>query len=145
MSETLKKLLEDKVGYRTENFSGSGVRNAVEVATFEISSLFNTDIMDTMQNMYNLDFSEFIDVEEEDLFEVSQCILDKIFSFLEEKMEIPIQDMKAIWLTTEEYVKTRYCRDENCVIEKIEIGNSWIPISDLDKDGALFVYCDYLY
>ena len=144
MSKTLDILKTEKIGFRTESFSGSGVRNAMDVVRFEITELLNEDIMLTMQKLYGLDFYEFLNLGEE-LLEISDFLINKIFTFLENKMEIPKEDMKAIWLTTEEMVKKRYCFNNESVINKYEIGESWIPISDLDKDGILFIYCDYQY
>lgn len=38
------------VKYRTEEFSGSGIRDAVEVMAFEINTLNNTDILRTLSS-----------------------------------------------------------------------------------------------
>lgn len=56
-SETLKQLINEGYGYRTESFCGSGVRQAEDVIDFEIGSLGNSDIISYCDKNYNLDLN----------------------------------------------------------------------------------------
>ena len=52
-SNTLQLLIDSRIGFRSESFSGSGVRNVLDVLRFEFS-LGNTDIIKFVQDNYDL-------------------------------------------------------------------------------------------
>ena len=149
MSMTLNTMLNQKVGFRTEDFSGSNVRNLKDVVYYEIRELKNTDILDTMNELYGLDFSDCIDSEEECVYD--ECYWDvseQIFSHLEKQFNTSRDNLRAIWLTTYDWVKKIYCKSSNEQINMIYIHHNFYPISDLGSDGVLFVYkkedCPYI-
>lgn len=149
MSMTLTTMLNQNVGFRTENFSGSGVRNLEDVVYFEIRELKNTDILDTMNDLYGLDFSDCIDLEEECVYD--ECYWDvseQIFSHLEKQFNTTRNNLGAIWLTTYDNVEKIYCKQPNAQINMVYIHHNFYPISDLGSDGVLFVYkkdeCPYI-
>ena len=149
MSMTLNTMLNQKVGFRTENFSGSNVRNLKDVVYYEIRELKNTDILDTMHELYGLDFSDCIDFEEECVYD--ECywnVLEQIFSHLEKQFNTTRNNLAAIWLTTYDNVEKIYCKQPIDKINMVYINHNFYPISDLGSDGVLFVYkkdeCPYI-
>ena len=149
MSMTLNTMLNQKVGFRTEDFSGSNVRNLKDVVYYEIRELKNTDILDTMNELYGLDFSNCIDFEEECVYD--ECYWDvseQIFSHLEKQFNTSRDNLRAIWLTTYDNVEKIYCRQPTDKINMVYIHHNFYPISDLGSDGVLFVYkkedCPYI-
>ena len=149
MSTTLNTMLNQNVGFRTEDFSGSNVRNLKDVVYYEIRELKNTDILDTMNELYGLDFSDCIDFEEECVYD--ECYWDvseQIFSHLEKQFNTSRDNLRAIWLTTYDNVEKIYCRQPTDKINMVYIHHNFYPISDLGSDGVLFVYkkedCPYI-
>ena len=149
MSMTLNTMLNQKVGFRTEDFSGSNVRNLKDIVYYEIRELKNTDILDTMNELYGLDFSDCIDFEEECVYD--ECYWDvseQIFSHLEKQFNTSRDNLRAIWLTTYDNVEKIYCRQPTDKINMVYIHHNFYPISDLGSDGVLFVYkkedCPYI-
>ena len=149
MSTTLNTMLNQNVGFRTEDFSGSNVRNLKDVVYYEIRELKNTDILDTMNKLYGLDFSDCIDSEEEYVYD--ECYWDvseQIFSHLEKQFNTSRDNLRAIWLTTYDNVEKIYCRQPTDKINMVYIHHNFYPISDLGSDGVLFVYkkedCPYI-
>ena len=149
MSMTLNTMLNQNVGFRTEDFSGSNVRNLKDVVYYEIRELKNTDILDTMKELYGLDFSDCIDFEEECVYD--KCywdVFEQIFSHLEKQFNTTRNNLGAIWLTTYDNVEKIYCRQPTDKINMIYIHHNFYPISDLGSDGVLFVYkkdeCPYI-
>lgn len=150
MSTTLTRMYNEKLGFRTENFSGSNVRNLEDVVYFEIRELGNTDILDTMNELYGLDFQPFMDIEDENTI-ADECyhkVLEQIFFHLEKQFNTSRDNLNAIWLTTYDNVEKIYCQSPNDKINMVDILPNFYPISDLDTDGVLFVYkkedCPYI-
>ena len=150
MSVTLTTMLNQKVGFRTENFSGSNIRSLEDVVYFEIRELGNTDILDTMNDFYELDFSSYMDIEDENVIadESYRDVLELILSHLEKQFNTSHNNLGAIWLTTYDNVEKIYCKSPNDKINMVYIHHNFYPISDLGTDGTLFVYkkedCPYI-
>lgn len=150
MSRNLDVMLKQGLGFRTEDFSGSGVRKLEDVVYYEIRELGNTDILDTMSELYGLNFKSYMDVEDENVVadESYHEVLELIFSFLEKHFNTSRDNLNAIWLTTYENVQKIYCRQPNDKINMVYIYHNFYPISDLGSDGTLFVYkkenCPYI-
>lgn len=149
MSITLTQMYNENLGFRTENFSGSGIRNLEDVVYYEIRELKNTDILDTMNELYGLDFSDYIDFEEECVYD--ECywdVFEQIFSHLEKQFNTTRNNLGAIWLTTYDNVEKIYCKQPIDKINMVYIHHNFYPISDLGSDGVLFVYkkdeCPYI-
>lgn len=138
--------------YRTESYSGSGIRDLKDVMFFEIFELENTDILETQVN----------DILDEDLKEKIEKILsdDKIFLSLEEPdiellVEELIIDMSkrsgrhltfALWLADYDVVRDpsengygQYLDNTNSDIDKYCIKNGFV-VSNLGKGGKLFAF-----
>ena len=143
LSETLKTMQETGLGYRNDNFYGSGVRDIEDIVYFEIEELGNTDIIYTMSKLYKLDWEKYVEEEDGDYFvpeDYLHEIQNNILSYLEKHFGESHTNLCGIWLTTEEAVKKRYCSNSEEEIMEISIGKTWLPISDLGFDGTLFVY-----
>lgn len=150
MSITLTTMLNQNVGFRTENFSGSHVRNLEDVIYFEIRELGNTDILDTMNELYGLDFQPYMDTEDENVIadESYRDVLEQILSHLEKQFNTSHNNLGAIWVTTYDNVEKIYCKSPNDKINMVDIHHNFYPISDLGAYGTLFVYkkedCPYI-
>lgn len=149
-SETLEIMLKEKKGYRTESFSGSGVRNLEDVVRFEIMELCNDDIIDYMQESYGilksyqlekdgraLDSEEFYFKCQENIDDV----IDEIASYVKENLKIDdVRDIYVVWLTTKENVIDMYEAESEWYIDEYIIPEERIILSDLGRDGALFAF-----
>ena len=135
--------------YRTETFSGSGERSAVNVMSFEIFELGNTDIFDTLKNgilKENKICKEFDKFEEEliengyiDDFSEDDRIafMKKIIETIKETTGKEIR--YALWLADIDTVKSMYNGCEiNYDIDSYQEGN--IVLSELGYDGTLYGY-----
>ncbi|MFT9488305.1 MAG: hypothetical protein ACH0QD_13205 [Tepidibacillus sp.] len=83
-SKTLQQMLQTRIGYRDETFSGSGERNAFKVIDFETEELLNEDIPDFVKKFYGIQGKE------------------ELFQKLKEHFET--DDLVALWLTTKKGV-----------------------------------------
>lgn len=131
--------------FRTERYSGSGTRNAVDVIVFEICELGNTDIPEYCLSHYDFSKMRFN--------ETLQFLIENL-----ENGEMPdeteiravVQDMlkhiesqtghcitHALWLASRETVKDNYEGNEDS-IDEYETGP--VILSDLGEDGILFGY-----
>lgn len=159
-SKTLDKMIDENKGYRTETFSGSGVKDLKDILYYEITELGNTDILDYMKKNYRIlkdfeidksilkdlkqnaeneeELKEWI-IEEEQLIAITNStdFIDEIYSFLSDILKS--DNLNGIWLTTYEQVKEIYNGEEYNIDEYI-LPNKYIIISDLGVDGSLFVY-----
>lgn len=149
-SETLEIMLKEKKGYRTESFSGSGVRNLEDVVRFEIMELCNDDIIDYMQESYGilksyqlekdgraLDSEEFYFKCQENIDDV----IDEIASYVKENLKIDdVRDIYVVWLTTKENVIDMYEAESEWYIDEYIIPEECIILSDLGSYGALFAF-----
>ena len=133
--------------FRTEKFSGSKVRKAIDVMKYEIFDLGNTDILKTLKttilkNSIFIKEIEKIEFELEengyvdDLFEnekidFCQKILDEIHFITNKKIEY------ALWLADLEIVK-KYYKGSNSNIDMYKTTN--IILSNLGLDGILYGY-----
>lgn len=150
MSITLTQMYNENLGFRTENFSGSGIRNLEDVIYFEIQELCNTDILDTMNELYGIDFQSFMDVEDEFAVadESRQEVIELICSHCEKQFNTSRDNLGAIWLSTYDNVKKYYCKSPTDQINMVNILSNFYPISDIGVDGVLFVYkkedCPYI-
>ena len=135
--------MED-IMYRSEETGGSGVRDIIEVMTFEIYELGNTDILDYVCEHYlkpgtRKIVQEFIykvetgteDIIEDDVIDICEIIIKEI-------NEVTNHNLKyALWLADYDTVMEIYSYDES-TIEAYKISD--IILSDLGKDGILFGY-----
>lgn len=133
--------------FRTESFSGSKVRKAIDVMKYEIFDLGNTDILKTLKttilkNSIFIKEIEKIEFELEengyvdDLFEnekldFCQKILDEIHFVTNKKIKY------ALWLADLEIVK-KYYKGSNSNIDIYKTTN--IILSNLGLDGILYGY-----
>ena len=134
-----------EVKYRNESYSGSGIRNAVDVIVHEIYELRNTDIIDyclshfSLQKMhFNLTFKVLKDtIEDNDAVEESdiRILIEDLLKNIESETGISVN--YALWLATKESVKENYDGEES-TIDAYEIGP--VILSDLGEDGVLYGY-----
>jgi len=52
LSPECQSMLASGIGYRTESYGGSGVRDAIDVIRYECLDMGNTDIIETMLRLY---------------------------------------------------------------------------------------------
>ena len=135
------------VRYRTETFSGSGVRNVIDVIWYEIFVLGNADILDCLsrtilrhhticssliQYQQELENNGFIDdmiaAESRDLI---RCILEAIYE------ETGNAICYGLWLADLNTVKDLY-RGKDASIDIYHTGP--VILSDLGYDGTLYGY-----
>ncbi len=138
-SKTLSKMISQGVGYRVESYSGSKVRNLFDVVHYEIFELGNEDILDYMEKKYNLKgiqlhSREFFREDEEAEFRVARQIVDYC------TFTLGAEKVIGIWLTTLPNVKKFYKLNSDDEITKVPLDRKYMVISDLDEDGALFVF-----
>lgn len=143
-SNTLQLLIDSRIGFRSESFSGSGVRNVLDVLRFEFS-LGNTDVIKFVQDNYDLllDYTETGDELSDIVLENAQDIAEKIVFFLKEKFSVSSEDhLEALWLTSQEGVRF-YTINEDIENEHIDIyviPDEFVVLSDLGEEGSLFVF-----
>jgi hypothetical protein len=160
ISKVLDDMLNNGYGYRTETYSGSGVRDAEAVIRYELS-MGNTDIVRFCQTNYELlkdivpsdDF--FASIEGESI-EAQEELREAEFSHIcqenadyiaREVVALGLnalgfsdkKDLHALWLTTYENME-RYGATDKEDIDEYCLGTArFLVISDLGEDGALFL------
>ena len=131
----------DSVMYRSEDSYGSGVRDILDIMTFEIYELKNIDILEYTLEHYlqNSNIKETVenmiaDIEifnEEEIYKVCKLIINEINKQTDHNLKY------ALWLAEYDAVSNIYSFDES----SIEAYNtSDIILSDLGYDGILFGY-----
>lgn len=140
-SETLKKMIKNKEGFRTEAFRGSGVRNVRDIIRFELS-MGNVDIVYFMQSAYGAlydfelhDWDEFV----HDCQENAPYVADEIIEFLEVKLDTKEDNMVGLWLTSEANVVSFYGGKEDN-IDSYKLDDNFLVMSDLEAEGTLFAF-----
>lgn len=139
-SQACKNILEADIGYRDENYSGSGVTSLREVITFEMTELCNTDIPETLKEIYD-DFPN-IEISQEDSCKLANFVID----YVEDKLGK--SDCKALWLADREGFIENYIDSynldtygEDYVDEcKVVLPADYCVISDLGSQGILIAY-----
>lgn len=137
--------MEKKVLYRTESFSGSGVRDAVSVLTFEVCDLTNTDILAYCLEHYSLKrmhFNETLQVLKDSLEDGDAVDEQDIRNLMEDLLkhiesETGYSIRYALWLADKKTVLSDYEGNEDN-IDAYECGP--VILSDLGEDGILFGY-----
>ena len=130
-------------GYRDNHIFGDGVRKLEDVVRHEIFDLGNTDIPETLLQNWDLS-DEQKNVLETLIQEVEDEADCDIYYYMEEVPKIirskyPNAEY-CLWLClSPEDVRNSYLNGEDGDIEKYMI-ECPEPISDLGKDGLLFVY-----
>lgn len=146
--------------YRTEAFSGSGVRDVLQVMCFEISELGNTDILTTLSNglLAGTNCAKRMEqvVEAESLMskDAALCLCKEVLEQIKERTGYDIR--YALWLADKETVTKSFWRwangvyqdDEVCPepepedIDAYEIGPVILSANDGDG-GTLYGYEEY--
>ena len=139
------KIMIPQILYRTEQYSGSGKRDAVDVLTFEVFDLRNTDILEYCLSHYDLRRMHFDitirtlmdiiqdndDVEEKDIRTIMKDLLKHI------ELNTGHCIRYILWLASKDEVKDNYEGTEGC-IDAYKTGP--VILSDLGNDGILFGY-----
>lgn len=131
----------ENIMYRSEDSYGSGVRDILDIMTFEIYELKNIDILEYTLEHYlqNSNIKETVenmiaDIEifnEEEIYKVCKLIINEINKQTDHNLKY------ALWLAEYDAVSNIYSFDES----SIEAYNtSDIILSDLGYDGILFGY-----
>lgn len=137
LTASAKKIIETGIGYRCEEQS-TGYHEPLDILDYEINELGNNDILDTMDDLYNLDTD---DIAEIDHF-IKSAVKD---------------DYDLIWLAADPLDTIEFYSDGHQQIASvkdakhsdgtpIEITRYLLPtqnillISDCGVDGQLFAY-----
>lgn len=138
MSVELKHILLYRAGYRTDDQSeladtiGNYPTN-IEILSQEIIDLENTDIIDTLYNLYNFRILNNKKADKDAIKSIDQFI----------KQKLNTKHYHLIWLCDTAYNASRYSNiDGNtksvyCINLK---QRNLMPISDLGPEGALIAY-----
>lgn len=138
MSVELKHILLRHAGYRTEDQSEladtiSNYPTNIDILNQEIIDLENTDIIDTLDNLYNFKILNNKKADEDDLKLIDQFI----------KQKLNAKHYHLIWLCDTAYNASRYSNIDGdtesvyCVNLK---QHNLMPISDLGPEGAFIAY-----
>lgn len=136
--------LDEELGYRTETAYGSGVRDLREILDFEIIELGNVDIPATIvknfpmkNNFERMLLNHFVEESEKysrkqkyDIVKLCQWIILRKYP----------KAKYALWLADKDAVKSYYGGTEED-IDEYETEYD-IPISDLGKEGRLYLYSE---
>lgn len=163
MSLVLDNMIKDKKGYRTENYSGSGVRDLYDVIRYEIS-MGNTDIITYMQEEYDvlsdyvlepeqidelkeeaINDEEFVKDYNDTFYEMvsenSGFITDNILDYVCDKLGVSNEnDLIALWLTDYDNAVNYYNNGSTEDIDEYSLDKEYVVLSDLGTDGSLFVF-----
>lgn len=158
-SMTYRRMLEERKGYRSEQYGGSGIRNLKEVLLYEIRELGNLDVLYYVKSEYGiLDDFEIRGEElsyvmknayslEEGLIRVDELLYEKGIKeaekFVEEIVSFAAErtgneNPTGLWLTDEYNVK-RYESEEGEAV-MVDIPEKAIVLSDLSEEGCLFAF-----
>lgn len=135
--------------YRTENAYGDGYRDIIEVMAYEIFTLGNADILETLiltieQSNTELfeemsDFKEQLedngfvdDMSEDDEIDFCERVRDELNAIYHKNLEY------CLWLAPYNVVKDRYNGGSTGGIDGYE--ESDVILSKLDYDGNLYAY-----
>lgn len=124
LSETSKSLIQNRIGFRNNEYYNSGIVSFEEILKYEVFELGNVDILLTCRKLYNVKF------DMRNKKDSIQKILDFFYSLYKTK------NLYAIWLTTQNNVQRYYPGD---FISKYKINKTSLVVSDLDIEGVLFI------
>lgn len=124
LSETSKSLIQNRIGFRNNEYYNSGIVSFEEILKYEVFELGNVDILLTCRKLYNVKF------DMRNKKDSIQKILDFFYSLYKTK------NLYAIWLTTQNNVQRYYPGD---FISKYKINKTSLVVSDLDVEGVLFI------
>ncbi len=138
------------VRYRTEAFSGSGVRDAVEVMRFEIFELNNSDILDTLCSgiLANHPVSSVLDSFISEL--AKNGYIDGLSEAVQRRFcrellwavkDVTGKDVRyALWLTDKETIASFYGRDMASGDDYDAYETGPVMLSGPNGDGDLYGY-----
>lgn len=139
MSDTLQEMLLTRLGYRTESYSGSGVRDLHAVLKHELSVLRNFDVLIYCNERYFAGFGFFYGDDFKKILATSaDYYVGQIEQFVRRRLRTT-RPLYGLWLTTKDNVHGIYGgmdKDVACYA----IPQHAFVLSDLGVDGALFVY-----
>lgn len=124
LSETSKSLLQNKQGFRNNEYYNSGVVSFEEILKYEVMELGNVDILLTCRKLYGIKF------DMRNKKESIQKVLDYFYKIYKTK------NLYAIWLTSQDNVQRYY---PGSTISKYLINKTSLIVSDLDVEGVLFI------
>lgn len=134
--------------YRTESYSGSGVRDIRDVINYEMAELQNTDIPQYVLGHYAL--PDELRKELEDILSLEPTgeypftgdrgqLLNTIDALLKEVGDLKGTPVRyGLWLAPYETVRLRYCQPGGRDIDRYPTSD--VILSDLGQDGILFGY-----
>ena len=136
----------EQIMYRSEDSSGSGVRDIIDVMTYEIYELRNLDILDYVFEHYEFstglsnDISAYLYALSDDVYyhmakQNVQNLCTKIVDEINKKTKHNLKF--ALWLADRDVVADMYADDE---LNIDAYYTSDVILSDLGYDGQLFAY-----
>lgn len=124
LSETSKSLIQNRMGFRNNEYYNSGVVSFEEILKYEVIELGNVDILLTCRKLYDIKF------DMRNKKESIQKVLDYFYKIYKTK------NLYAIWLTSQDNVQRYY---PGSAISKYLINKTSLIVSDLDVEGILFI------
>lgn len=116
LSESVIEMMKSGKGYRNNN-RGTGYYYIQEIVEFETKELENEDIFDTCGLLYGT---------------------TNVMELIHEKFGTT--KLHGLWLTTLDGVLENYGEEDITLVTPYKIPSDALIISDLDAEGALFVY-----
>lgn len=136
--------------YRTESYSGSGVRDIRDVIEYEMAELRNADIPRYVLGRYALsdglrkELEDILSLEPEGEYPFTgdrQDLRDTIDRMLDEIGRLKGTVIRyGLWLAPYESVRLRYCPSGDRNIDAYPTSD--VVLSDLDTDGALYGFVE---
>ena len=132
--------------YRSESAYGSGVRDIVDVLTYEIFELGNTDSLDYIASHYKLDkdgrellgrLQECWENYASDSEDIQRNCIAKLVGALNRYFGVELK--YCLWLADLSAVSELYSDGETAIDA---YGASQYKLSDLGRDGVLFAYTE---
>lgn len=129
-TDTLQSMYMLGYGYRNETFQNCGSRIFKDVINYEINELGNNDIIDTISKFYKQDKLHHIKNK-----------VDFICDFFANILNCKISELRCIWLTSMDGIKSAYSvNNDSDEVNLYYINKYMYPVSDIGLDGTLFVY-----
>ena len=131
--------------YRTENYSGAGVRDLSEIISYEMTELRNRDIPEYILENYDLpkelkkELKRMLALDEEYPFTFDrdefETTMNKVVEEIGRQKGLHLR--YGLWLAEVETVLLRY---NGTVADTFAHGTSPVVLSNLGPDGVLFAY-----
>lgn len=134
-SPTAQNIMQTRMGFRSESYSGSMVRDLKEVVSYELG-MGNNDIIKFCQEQYHLD----VESPDEDSILADRLYYESgVWQVVKERLGDP-KGCDALWLTSLKGVTGKYLGGGNYDYDLYILPPRFMVLSDLGEDGILVAY-----